>query len=313
MTGGITRRELIFRKLPTAVAAVAGSCTFLGAANVLAEPIQRHKMSLKEYTNHLLLQHWDRFLKLREKEFSEFCGGHFLDKTDGEVAHGYVASSFFHELIRRNGILGNRYMLIGERPERILKVDGEILALLTEKELELRGPGRMLSDMFSGKPKYALEDGSRIHCFGDCDEYEMAYATIVKAVGINAKVVMTEASHVNTQIGIGEKKILVDNTRNMFGQGVDCKGRCKDYKTGELGFIEPQKASMYINRINRMARAGTNVRIYPKGEKRVDEKIDSALRRWEKATEVSAYQEETGLLPSSQRAHTEEEGTTGSR
>jgi hypothetical protein len=301
MTGRITRRELLFQKLPTAVAA---GC-FFGAANLLAEPIQRHKMRLNEFANHLLLQHWDRFLRLNEKRFKEFCDEHGLDGKDDSVAHGFVASLFFHELIKEKGILKNVYMLIDERPARLMKIEGDELLPLSGDELMLRGPGVMLRDMFSGKPKYQLGNGRKIHCFGDCDEYEMAYVTILRSVGIDARIVMSEASHVKTQIEIKGKQILVDNTRNTFGKAAKCKGRCKDYRTGELGFMEPKDAKRYLNRINKMAMAGTEVRIWPKGERRVDKRIDKALRRLEMATGVSEYQEETGQSPSSPIEHRE--------
>ena len=305
MTGRLTRRELIFNTIPRVLAAGYG---MFGAASVLAEPIQRHKMRLNEYANHLLLQHWERFLRVKERHFSEFCKEHGLENNE-EVAHVFVASLLFHELIRKNGILKNEYMAIDERPTRLMKVDGRAL---TGDELMLRGPGIMLRDIFSGKPRYQV-DGRSIHCFGDCDEYEMAYVTILKAVGVQARVVMSEASHVKTQVEINGKHFLVDNTRNSFGKPVRCKGKCRDYRTGELGYMEPQKARRYVSRINRLAEAGTNVRIYPKGAERVDGRIEKAIRKMEIATGISAYQEGTGQPPSSQEAHTIEEGKAGSR
>lgn len=297
MTGRVSRRELLLREIPRALAA---GCVTFGGAGVLAEPIRR--VGLNEFSNQLLIQHWEKLLKTWERELSDFCQKHGLKKDEG-ITHAYVAASFFHELIRRNGILGNRYMLIGERQEKVLRIERGILRPLEEDELGLRGPGRMLSDMFSGKPRYMLESGKKIHCFGDCDEYEMAYVTILRAVGVEARVVMTGTSHVKTQLEIGGKRILVDNTRNIFGKEDGCK-KCRDYRTGDEGFMEPWKARRYVRRINRLAAADANVRIWPKGE----ERVDNAIARWEESTGISEPQEGTGLSPSSQTGHTKGEG-----
>jgi len=314
MVCGMSRRELLFRKLPKAAAALASSSIMLGfAGKVLAEPIQKNGLRSDEFVNHLLIQHCERILNLKADRYSEFCSDYGFDRNNEIINHGFVATLFLYELIRKKGILNNRYMLIDDRPEGILKVqDGEVVPLEGD-ELKLRSPKRMLKDMFSGKPRYRLPDGSKVFCFGDCDEYEMAYVTLLRAVGIEARIVMTEANHVKTQVELAGRNILIDNTRNQYGQSVDCEDHCKDYRTGKQGFMNPGDARRYLRRINRMANARSNVRIYPKGEKRVDRRIKRTLDNWEKRSRISANQESSVQGPNSQTGHTPEEVTEESK
>jgi len=310
----MSRRELLFRKLPKAAAALASSSIMLGfAGKVLAEPIQRHGLRSDEYVNHLLIQHSDRILELKSGRFEAFCSEYGFDRESETIKHGFLSTFFLYQLIKKNGILNNKFMLIGNRPTGILKVqDGKEVPLEAD-ELSLRLPSRMLRDMFSGKPRYRLADGSKVFCFGDCDEYEMAYVTLLRAVGIEARIVMTEANHVKTQIELAGRKILIDNTRNQYGQSVDCEDQCKDFRTGSRGFMEPKDARRYLRRINRMANARSNVRIYPKGERRVDRRIKRTLDNWEKRSRISANQESPAQDPSSQTVHTPEEVAEESR
>ncbi len=314
MASSMSRRELLFRKLPKVAAALASSSIMLGfAGKVLAEPMQKHGLRSDEYVNQILIQHSERIVELKTERFAAFCSEYGFDRNSETIEHGFLATFFLYQLIRKNGILNNKFMLIGERPSGILKVQGGEEVPLEVDELKLRLPKRMLRDMFSGKPRYRLPDGSKVFCFGDCDEYEMAYVTLLRAVGIEARIVMTDASHVKTQVELAGRNILIDNTRNQYGQSVDCEDHCKDYRIGRRGFMEPKDARRYLRRINRMANARTNVRIYPKGEKRLDRRIKRTLDNWERKSRISANQESSVQDPNSQTVHTPEEVTEESK
>lgn len=310
MGARLSRRELIFKGLQAA--AVGGFAFISNPSRLLAEPIRRSLRS-DEFTDMLLLSHGFRFLGTRERQFEEFCARHGFDRDDTSVASGFMVSRFFHELIRKNGILGNRYLTIEGRRERISKKDGSPLG---EDETGLRGPRWMLKDMLSGRAGYLL-DGRRIHCFGDCDEYEMAYTTLLGYAGIDARILMSGPRHVKTVVSIGGKEILVDNTRNIFGSERRCGG-CPDHRTGAGGFTSPEKARIYLERINRMAHAGETVRVWPRGERRIERRVSTALDRMEMIARdikagASACPDTTGGVASSLSGNRGAGGRGGSR
>jgi hypothetical protein len=281
MVRRLTRRELLFREAPKIAKATTAGWMALGLAKAaLAEPHRKDTIRSDRFAQDLLLKFGDRFFEYEGHGYLDFCERHGFRFTDRRLRDTYMATAFFYELMREGGILGNRYFTIEARFEKVMRLHKGKAFPLDDESLT-RLPSVMLRDMFSAKPRYRLRSGQSIHCFGDCDEYEMAYSTVLKYIGIPSRVVMSHASHVRTMVRMKGKQILIDNTRKRFALERGCEEGCEDYMTGPKGYRSRRKAKAYIEKVNERALMETVVELEPEGIARVERLVDTAFRRLE--------------------------------
>ena len=91
----------------------------------------------------------DKFLYFRDDTFTwnkewtlEFCEKYRLDSGNELLRGDYAIMRFFHDLIKGNGILKNRYFAVGER-EKIRKIQNGGIVSLGE-DAKARNPSTML-------------------------------------------------------------------------------------------------------------------------------------------------------------------------
>ena len=286
--GAVTRRDFIFKLIPAAV------FTISRPRDVLAETLMRKditRVPSDAFVQDLLRESLARYSAIRSEAFGDFCIKNGMDCADRMARENYFKARFLHELIKNKGILGNRYVKEEDR-------DGIIMARREaypeNEDITSRSPERMISDMLSGKPRYIIE-GERRYCFGDCDEFEMAYVVLLRAAGMDGKIVMTEPAHVNSLVMIGKERFLVDNSRAVFAAPWNC-AHCRDYRTGPDGYTDRKKARAYIEHINRTAVEDPIVNVFPRGASRVRAKIEAFIAKEEKAgpSDLFACREEKG-------------------
>jgi len=155
------------------------------------------------------------------------------------LADVLLVREMVHVSWRDGATLSNTYVIQNhsgsDRRSRIHKRVGEewiALADLAERYADgggradriTRVPELFLADLFSEQPAYELLDGRgrlrRVHTYGDCDEFEMAYVHLLAALDIEADVILPRSlkrkSHVRTRIAITEDDaplwLEVDNT-----------------------------------------------------------------------------------------------------
>ena len=173
------------------------------------------------------------------------------------------------------------------RRSRILKKVGGTPVALTEFEERFadgggradqvtRVPELFLADLFSERPLYELLDTRRrlrrVHTYGDCDEFEMAYVNLLAALGIEADVFLPRSlsrkSHVRTRLAIsGEQAPLwleVDNTHHTVQTAA----------TRPEAWIVPTR-HYNVAWINDHARQSLKIEV----GKQARERIDTRLRR----------------------------------
>jgi hypothetical protein len=287
----ITRRELFLKKLPKLALLVAGvSATFNSTvSNVLAEPISRKRSCSAcvrslgkstcsdEFIRRLFLNHYRAYLSVNENEFQDFCKKNNLNVRNRRVRREYVIAKLLHDLVRHGGILGNRYELVEYRKKNIRKMTSKGLAELGDDAKE-RYPAKMMRDLFSSKPRYVAFPDKKLYSFGDCDELEMLYVTLLRYMGLKAKVVMTASNHVETLVRIGGKEFLVDNSFSKFGRPRKCKGRCRNWMTGKVGYTDWRKAKVYIDLVNKRARANAKIIVTEEAVTRITNAILSEFK-----------------------------------
>ena len=180
-------------------------------------------------------------------------------------------------MVKHGGIAGNLYELVEYRDKNIKKIQGEKLVPLADDAKE-RYPAKMMRDMFSAKPKYVSFPDKKLYSFGDCDEFEMVYVTLLRYMGMKARVVMTASNHVETLVRIGGKEFLVDNSFGKFGRKRQCKGKCVDWMVGGAGYKSPKAAKAYIDLINKRARESVKVDVSDEAGVRIVQSILSYYR-----------------------------------
>jgi hypothetical protein len=287
----ITRRELFLKKLPKLALFVAGASLSFNSpvSNVLAEPLSRKRnpsfctRSLgkstcsDDFIRRLFLNHSRVYLLVKENEFQNFCKKNNLNVKSRRVKREYTIAKLLHELVKHGGILGNRYELVEYRKKNIRKITSKGLTELGDDAKE-RYPAKMMRDMFSSKPRYVAFPDKQLYSFGDCDELEMVYVTLLRYMGMKAKIVMTASNHVETLVRIGGKEFLVDNSFGKFGRERRCKGRCRNWMTGKIGYTDWRKAKAYIDLVNKRARANAKVIVTEKAATRITNAILSDLK-----------------------------------
>ena len=253
---------------------------------VIAEPISRTQkhcqksadkpLESKAFIKNLLEKQIPFNIVINEG-YRRFCGENGLDPRNIKVLREYRIAKILHDLVKHGGIAGNLYELVEYRDKNIKKIQGEKLVPLADDAKE-RYPAKMMRDMFSVKPNYVSFPDKKLYSFGDCDEFEMVYVTLLGYMGIKARVVMTASNHVETLVKIRGKEFLVDNSFGKFGRKRQCVGKCTDWMTGRSGYKDKKKAKAYIDLINKRAMENIKVEVSDEASKRIVQAILSYYR-----------------------------------
>ncbi len=236
------------------------------------------------FVSRLLSSKAKAYLERRRGEFEAFCQENDLNPDDSSVKREYATARLLHEMVKHRGILDNHYVIVEERDSRLAKVAKKGTTKIGA-DASQRYPGKMTRDMFSEKASYVMaisdQDGQgpktvRIFSFGDCDELEMVYRRLLLYSGLHGRIIMTGSDHVETVVSIGGKEFRVDNSFNKFGKRYDCAG-CTEYKTGRIGYTNPEDAKKYLARINRLATGQIDMYVSAAAMRRITQAVDSFI------------------------------------
>lgn len=297
------RRITSFCKLLKTAIKVAGVCVVLSACTPNQEPkntfkkyhsstpekiakVAKKKRSVAAASEkvrsdnliqNLVSKYWRIYLQAKEDEFESFCHQHGLNKRSFKLRKDYSTAKLLYEIVRSDGLLGNKYELIETRKMSIRRIKGDKFVPIGDDGKE-RYPAKMMRDMFSATPKYVTFPDKKLFSFGDCDELEMVYVNLLRNLSMKAKIVMTASNHVQTLVKIGNREYLVDNSFSIFGHERICSTKCRNWVTGTPGYKDWRKAKAYIDLVNKRARANAKVIVTEKAATRITNAILSDLK-----------------------------------
>lgn len=203
------------------------------------------EVSIPEFIELLIMNHWDEFIKIYSKEYNALCQDKKIDEKNDENQRKYYKLKILHELFTSKSAMNCSvgeiwnipYMWhwVNENPrhEIYLKATNKLLTQIkptrefgrykSVADID-RTPYLFLSDLFTEGEKYMKKNCNSFSTFGWCSEREMAFVSLLQIMKITSKVRASNGHSWTEAIidleredgGKSNFKIVVDNTFNKI-------------------------------------------------------------------------------------------------